>query len=160
MAAEPILEIKSTHQGTPSFSSVRQEIASGPYHGKRVRFRAYLKTDALADAAYVSMAWGSKSESDFASTLDQASRGTTDWRPHEVVLDVPADADGLNIGVILRGFGTLGVDDASLEIVEPAKVPVTGRSDAYRANLEKRARELTEAYAKLPDRPQNLDFEH
>jgi hypothetical protein len=153
------LEIKSTQQGTPEFCVAAQDIAGGPYRGKRVRFRAYLKTEGVAEAAYVWLAASSKSGNQFASTLDRASKGTTDWRPHEAVIDVPADAEGLSILVVLGGAGMLGVDDASLEVVDPAKVPLTARSEGSRPDPEKQARELAEALAKMPDRPENLDFE-
>ena len=153
------LEIRSTLQGTPSIFAARQDIAGKPYHGKRVRLRAYLKTEAVADAAYASIASFSNSPTSFATTEDQGSKGTTDWRPHEVVLDVPADAEGLSIAVILKGAGSVGVDDASVEVVDPAKVPLTPKSEVAQPNLEKRARELAEALSKMPDRPQNLDFE-
>ena len=153
------LEIRSTHQGTPSIFAARQDIAGKPYHGKRVRFRAYLKTEAVADAAYVSITSISNSATNFATAEDQRSKGTTDWRPHEAVLDVPADAEGLSIAVILKGAGSVDVDDASLEVVDPAKVPLTPKSEVAQPNPEKRARELAEALSKMPDRPQNLDFE-
>jgi hypothetical protein len=90
------------------------------------------------------------------TTLGQGAKGTIDWQPHEVVIDVPADADGLSIGAVLQGVGTLGVDDASLEVVDPSK---TVRLPETQARLVKRARELAEALGKIPDRPQILDFE-
>jgi hypothetical protein len=113
----------------------------------------------VADAAYVSIASFSNSATNFATTQDQGSKGTTDWRPREAVLDVPPDAEGLSIAVILKGAGSVDVDDASLEVVDPAKVPVTPKSEVAQPNPEKRARELAEALSKMPDRPQNLDFE-
>jgi hypothetical protein len=72
---------------------------------------------------------------------------------------VPADAEGLSIAAILKGAGSVGVDDASLEVVDPAKVPLTPKSEVAQPNPEKRARELAEALSKIPDRPQNLDFD-
>ena len=152
------LEIRSTHQGTPSIFAARQDIAGEHYKSKRVRFRAYLKTEAVADVAYVSIT-SSRIPPRFATAEDQGSKGTTDWRPHEAVLDVPADAEGLSIAVILRGAGSVGVDDASLEVVDPAKVPLTPKSEVAQPNPES-AREMAEALSKMPDRPQNLDFEH
>ena len=153
------LEARSTLQGIPSIFAARQEIAGKPYRGKRLRFQAYLKTEAVADAAYLSIASFSNSPTIFATTEHQASKGTTDWRPHEAVIDVPGDAEGLSIAVILKGAGSAGFDDASLEVVDPAKVPLTPKSEAAQPNPEKRAREQAEALPKLPDRPQNLDFE-
>jgi hypothetical protein len=72
---------------------------------------------------------------------------------------VPDGADGLRIAVVLRGLGTLGVDDVSIDVVDPAKMPVTPKTEMRRDDSDKRARELADAIAKLPDRPVNLDFE-
>jgi hypothetical protein len=156
------LEIKSTKQGKPTRYFAFQRIAGGPYRGKRVRFRAYLKTEGVTDSAYISMsalATAGRHSIVFASTQDRGSKGTTDWRPHEVVIDVPAAAEGLLISVVLLGSGTLDVDDSKLEVVDPAEVPLTAKAEGERVDPEKRARELAEALTKMPDRPVNLDFE-
>ena len=92
------------------------------------------------------------------STAGRGVKGQTDWQPQDIVLDVPADAEFLGLGVELRGVGTLGVDDVSVEVVDPAKAAVTAESETLRTAREKRNRELAEAYPKLPKRPQNLDF--
>ena len=57
------------------------------------------------------------------------------------------------------GAGTLGVDDASLEVVDPAKVPATEGVRIRADDPVKRVRELKEALPGTPDRPQDLDFE-
>ncbi len=54
---------------------------------------------------------------------------------------------------------TLGVDDASLEVVDPAKVPATEGATVRPLDPAKRARELKESLPSTPDRPENLDFE-
>jgi hypothetical protein len=36
-----------------------------------------------------------------------------------------SDAGGLSFGAVTPGAGTLGFDDASLEVVDPAEVPAT-----------------------------------
>jgi hypothetical protein len=46
-----------------------------------------------------------------------------------------------------------------VEIVDPAKVALSPESERERAAQEKRSRELAEAYPKLLDRPENLEFE-
>jgi hypothetical protein len=153
------LEVKSTQQGSPTFFSASQGIVAGPYKGKRVRFRAFLKTGDVAEEASVAMVTGTGQSSYYATTRGRGAKGSTDWQPQEIVLDVPTDAEELGVSVILRGRGTLGVDDASLEVVDPAKVPVTPESEVAKANREKRLREEPEAIAKLPDRPEDMDFE-
>ena len=77
----------------------------------------------------------------------------------EIVVDVPADAEILGLGVELGGAGTLGVDDVSVEVVDPAKIAVSPESETVKVAREKRSRELAEAYPKLPEKPENLDFE-
>jgi hypothetical protein len=76
-----------------------------------------------------------------------------------VVLDVAGDAGGLVFGVVAPGAVTLGVDDASLEVVDPAEVPATEGVRIRSDDPAKRARDLKEALPSTPDRPENLDFE-
>ena len=119
------LEIASAPEAKASEFIIVQDLAAGPYQGKRVRFRAYLNTKGLADPAYLWLRSDSDTGIRFVSTMGRGPKGTTDWAPHEVVLDVADDAGGLVFGVVAPGAGTLGVDDASLEVVDPAKVPAT-----------------------------------
>jgi len=153
------LEVKSTQHGTPANFFATQDIAAAPYKGKRVRFRAYLKTEGVAEEAYLVMDVGANNSGIRTSASGRGPKGRSDWQPQEIVLDVPTDAEVMSLAVVLRGVGTLGVDDASVEIVDPAKVAVSPEWELERAAQEKRSRELAEAYPKLPDRPENLDFE-
>jgi hypothetical protein len=70
-----------------------------------------------------------------------------------------ADAGGLSFGVIAPGAGTIGVDDASLEVVDPAEFPATEGVTVRPLDPAKRARELKESLPSTLDRPENLDFE-
>jgi hypothetical protein len=153
------LEITSAPEARSSEFVVIQNLASGPYRGKRVRFRAYLKTEGLADPAYLWLRSDSDTGTRFVNTMGRGPKGTTDWGPHEVVLDMAADAAGLSFGVVAPGAGTLGVDDASLEVVDPAEVPATEGVMVRPVETARRAREPAEALPKTPDRPENLDFE-
>jgi hypothetical protein len=65
--------------------------------------------------------------------------GTFDWKPCEVVFDVPRTAMGIEAGVGRTGVGTVWLDDVRLEEVEP-NTKVTGL-----------VREKVD--------PENLDFE-
>ena len=44
-----------------------------------------------------------------------AVAGTTEWVRREVVIEVPAAAEWIEIGVMLTGSGTVWLDDAVLE---------------------------------------------
>jgi hypothetical protein len=153
------LEITSAPEAKKSEFVIRQDLAAGPYRGKRVRFRAHLKTKDLVDPANLWLRSDADSERRFVNTFGRGPKGTTDWASHEVVLDVADDAVGLVFGVVAPGAGTLGVDDASLEVVDPAKVPATEGVTIRPDDPAKRARELKEALPRTPDRPENLDFE-
>ena len=153
------LEAKSTGQGSPLVFSAVQNIPAAPYRGKRVRFRAYLKTEGVTEEAFLSLEVGAKDAWIRANSMGRGSKGKTDWRLQEIVIDVPANAETLGLAAELRGPGTLGVDDVGLEVVDPLKVALTPESERDRTMREKRTRELAEAYPKLPEGPTNLDFE-
>ena len=76
-----------------------------------------------------------------------------------MVLDMASNAGGLSFGVATPGAGTLGVNDASLEVVDPAEVPATEGVTVRPLDPAKRARELKESLPSTPDRLENLDFE-
>jgi hypothetical protein len=61
----------------------------------------------------------------FDNMQDRALRGTFDWTPVEVVLDVPTDARAVAHGVLLAGRGELKVAGIRLETVDES-VPTTG----------------------------------
>jgi hypothetical protein len=153
------LEITSAPEARSSGFVIVQDLAAGPYRGKRVRFRAYLKTKGVADPAYLWLRSDSDTGMRFVSTKGRGPKGTTDWGPQEVALDVAADAGGQSFGVVAPRTGTFGVDDASLEVVDPAEVPATEGVTVRPLDPAKRARELKEALPRTPDRPENLDFE-
>jgi hypothetical protein len=153
------LELKATQQGVPTTSVATQDIATAPYKGKRVRFRAYLKTEDVVQEAYLSIAYGTKYSWIQTTAAGRGRKGRSDWQSQDLVFDVPNDPEFLNLSVVLQGVGTVGVDDASVEIVDPAKVALSPESEREKAAQEKRARELAESYPKLSDRPENLNFE-
>ena len=76
----------------------------------------------------------------FDNMQDRSIKGTTDWRRYEVVLDVPKDATGIALGILLTGTGEVWLNGARFEVVG-SDVAVTGSN-----------------YGKIPDKPVNLDF--
>jgi hypothetical protein len=70
-----------------------------------------------------------------------------------------ADAGGLSFGVVAPGAGTLGVDDASLEDVDPAEVPAAEGVTVLPLDPANRAREQKKSLLRTTDRPENLGFE-
>jgi hypothetical protein len=120
-----------------------QVIDAAPYHGKRVRFSGFVRTDKVAKWGGLFMRVDSPDrDPKRALALDAMERrpirGTTSWTRVEIVLDVAPEASQIALGVTLTGAGVLWIDDVRFEIVDRS-VPTTN----YRP----------------PDKPQNIDFE-
>jgi hypothetical protein len=110
------------------FSTLMQVVDAKNYLGKRVRFSAWVKSDKVSDWAGLWMRVdGGKQTLSFDNMQDRPIKATTDWRQYEVVLDVPATADGVFYGILTSGTGQVWIDDAKLEIV-PSTVATTGSS--------------------------------
>jgi hypothetical protein len=60
----------------------------------------------------------------FDNMAGRPIRGTKDWKPYEVVLDVPAAATSLSFGVLVTGSGEVALKDVKLQVV-PTSVPTT-----------------------------------
>jgi len=101
------------------FGSLSQIIRADAYRGKRIRFSAYVKTrEAGGNGAVLWMRVdGGGGMMAFDNMMTRGVRGTTDWTQASIVLDVPADAEGILFGLILSGTGEAWIDDASLEAV-------------------------------------------
>jgi hypothetical protein len=124
---------------SPGFGALVQTIAATRYLGGKVRFSALARTEKVSDWAGL---WLRIDTSRVGHVLDNMQdrplRGTTDWRPVEIVLDVPEQATALAYGVLLSGAGAVDITHLAFEQAEN-HTPVT--KDAL-----------------LPEQPQNLDF--
>ena len=61
----------------------------------------------------------------FDNMQSRPIKGTADWKPCEVVLEVPGGATAIWFGLLLSGPGQVWFDDLQVEAVD-ATVPVTG----------------------------------
>lgn len=106
-------------------ATLMQSISAEAYAGKRVRFSANVRTDAVDGWTglwmRVDRPYG---KTTFDNMQTRPIRGTSPWARASVVLDVAADATSIAFGVAEDGCGTSWVDDAALEIVG-AEVPST-----------------------------------
>ncbi|HTU11646.1 MAG TPA: hypothetical protein VMG08_12210 [Allosphingosinicella sp.] len=78
------------------------------YRGRRVRFSAEVRTRGQG-ASLVAMANGARTQA--------AVTPSSDWRRQGVVLQVPSNADIIQVGFRLRGGGGFEADNARLEIL-------------------------------------------
>lgn len=142
-----------------SFAHIGQGLSAAAYRGRRVRYTAYVRTDSLVgQGAGLWMRVDGPTGYFILDNMIDYGRpitGFADWTRHSVVLDVPSDAVGIVIGALLKGRGTMRLDDAELETVD-ASVPVTlsGRFSIVRDSAL-----TTNYYLSLPSLPLNADFE-
>jgi hypothetical protein len=137
-AASAAIEANGSAAG---FGTLMQTISADDVRGGRVRLSVYLRTENAGRA----QAWVRVDASDgrvlaFDNMAARAVVGSTDWRRHEVVLDVPADAARVAFGFLLAEKGKVWADSFALERVG-TDVPVTA------------------APASLPSKPRNLGFD-
>jgi hypothetical protein len=133
--------LKSKQSSVSGFGTLMQNFAAERYLGKRVRFSGLVKAQDVSGWAGL---WvrvdKSKEVVAFDNMESRPVRGTADWRRCEVVLDVPSDATGIALGVLLNGPGEVWLNGAKFEVVA-SDVPTTNT-----------------AVTDLPDKPINLDF--
>ena len=98
---------------------VSQVFDAAPYRGGRVRVAGFFRAGRMDGRATLRLGteeWADQTE----------VSGTAQWKRYQVVVDVPADADMIRLGVLLQGAGTLWADDLLFAQV-PITVPLTRR---------------------------------
>jgi hypothetical protein len=129
-------------QDGEGFGTLMQSFRATRYLGKRLRVSGFIKSEGVHGWAGLWMRVDKNSTVvGFDNMENRPIKGTNDWRRYDVVLDVPEDATGIALGVLLAGPGTVWLNNTKFEVVE-SNVPVTGNG------------------ARQPDAPTNLDFQH
>lgn len=140
---QPSAYLKSIVPVTGGFGTLMQQINASEYVGKRVRLRAWVKSQDVADHSGL---WMRVDKGQTMLVLDnmgnRAIQGTQPWKQYDVILDVPEDATGISFGVLLFGTGETWMNDVSLEVVGK-DIPVTS---------------LPPQAPSLPAHPANLKF--
>jgi len=113
--------MKFIGQDTSGFGTLMQSIVADNYLGKRVRLSAFVKTQNVSGwvGLWMRIDGGKNPYKSLAfdNMENRALRGTVDWKKCEVVLDVPAEAESLNWGLILGAKGQAWLEDVQIEIV-------------------------------------------
>ncbi|MGC2849482.1 MAG: hypothetical protein WB556_05785, partial [Candidatus Acidiferrum sp.] len=133
--------LKSKEPSVDGFGTLMQRFSAEEYVGKRVRRSGMVKSQDVTGWAglWVRVDEG-KNMAAFDNMQDRPINGTTGWRNYEVVLDVPKDATGIALGILLTGAGEVWMNGARFDVVGP-EVAVTGSN-----------------HSKIADKPVNLDF--
>jgi hypothetical protein len=111
------------------FGTLMQNFSADQYIGKRVRFGAFVKSDAVERWSGLWMRVDGKSGQQplaFDNMMDRPIKGVTGWKEYEVVLDVPQGATGIFFGILLDGPGSVWLSGVKVEAVG-TNVPTTGR---------------------------------
>jgi hypothetical protein len=133
---------------TGGFGTLMQTVSATAYAGKRVRLRAWVRTDDVTDWTGLWMRIDKRSDKKtetvgFDNMQQRAIHGSQPWAVYDVVLDVPADATWISFGTLLAGTGAVWINDVKLEAVGQ-EVATTGVDMSQGA---------------LPKAPVNLDFQ-
>ena len=122
---QPSAYLKSIVPVTGGFGTLMQQISASDYLGKRIRLRAWVKSQEVEGSAGLWMRIDKdKTMVAFDNMQNRPIQGTQPWKQFDVVLDVPEDATGVFFGILLSGTGEVWMNDVSLEAVGK-DVPVT-----------------------------------
>lgn len=127
------LTIKRGTEAPGPFGNVMQRVAAAPFRGKRVRFRAAVRTEVDGENGRAQL-WmrvdlpakkGQRGVGFFDNMSNRPIRKKT-WDYYEIVGNVADNAETITVGMFLAGSGQAWMDDVSLEIVDQ-DAEVTGR---------------------------------
>jgi hypothetical protein len=112
-----------------SVGNLKAEMPAGPYLGKRVRLSGFVKTDGVENWSGLWLradgpngVWLARDAME-----DRPIKGTTDWKKYDLVVDVPAAAVNIAVGLRLVGRGKAWVDGVTLDVAGPGVAVTDGR---------------------------------
>jgi hypothetical protein len=123
----PSAYLKSKSPEVPEgFGTLMQNFSADQYIGKRVRFGAFVKSEGVERWSGLWMRIDGKPGQTLAfdNMQKRSIKGVTGWKEYEVVLDVPAGATGIFLGILLDGPGTVWMSNNKFDVVGP-NVPST-----------------------------------
>ncbi len=145
----PSAYVKSVQPNVDGFGGMMQTISAEDYVGKRIRLTGMVKSEEANDGG--GHLWlridpqGGGQPVGFDNMDNRPVKGTTDWQPASIVLDVPANARALAYGMFVAGSGQMWANGIKIEEVGP-EVPVTDMR-------------LPQNAPPLPKAPQNPSFQ-
>jgi hypothetical protein len=116
-----------------SYGGIYQTFGAVDFRNKRVRFSALMRTlDVVGNGRTEGVAtlWMRVEGANVQQPLliarlgERALRGTMDWTPVEIVLDVPGDTARIHIGFIMQTRGQMWIRDLNFEEAPEAEVTV------------------------------------
>jgi hypothetical protein len=122
-------ETEGLDDAAKPFGTMMQSIEANTFIGGKVRFSAWLRTEAVISAATIWLRIDDERGSVRFDNMeyreeDGAVRRTSGWVHRSIVLDVPEAAQSVHFGFYLRGRGVAFARDFLLETVDDS-VPVS-----------------------------------
>ena len=108
-----LLHSLGTTADGPPFGNVMQAFDATPFRGRRVRFRAAVRTEAGSRAYLWMRVDRSNNRPGFFDNMLDRPITSGEWQYYEVTGDVDQDAAVISIGMILPRTGKAWLDDAS-----------------------------------------------
>ncbi|HEV8581842.1 MAG TPA: S41 family peptidase [Thermoanaerobaculia bacterium] len=117
------------------FGNLMTSFDAAPYRGKKVRFRAAVRAEVTGENQAALWLRVDREGGAMGFFDNMADRPITSpqWQRYEIVGEVTADAEKINLGCMLANVGTAWLDSVSFEVLgeagvgnEPAR-PLTGR---------------------------------
>jgi hypothetical protein len=116
-AAQGRRSLRIEKVGTEPWATVLQSIPAREAAGHRVRFSLAMRMEGVAGvgAGPWIIAFGPGGMIEHRASLD---KGTRDWQRAAVEMELPGNAEHIEVGAILEADGRIWIDDARLEVVE------------------------------------------
>ena len=150
---------RPTAAAEENFGTLQQFFAADAYRGHRLRWSGWLNSSGTAN--WSAGLWMRIDGPGVVLAFDNMSNRmvttTSGWERFAVVLDVPANAIGISLGLLTLGAGEVVADDFVLETVDES-VPVTNMLSGPEP-LGSDSATTVAAYARAPRAPSNLGFE-
>lgn len=107
--------------GPEPYGAIAQSFVVAAHRGKVARFSAWLRTrdvtEGGAGLTLIALQGSAVMSQNFMT--GSTVKGTTGWTRYTITLPIPSGAERLEVGAMQQGKGTLWLDDAVLEFVEP-----------------------------------------
>lgn len=109
--------------GPEPYGAISQIVNAVPHVGKVARLTAWLRTRDASDNGAVLTLLVLRDGATLAQNfmLDTPVKGTTGWTRYTITLPIATGANRLEVGAMMRGRGSLWLDDVELEFVTPAQ---------------------------------------
>jgi hypothetical protein len=128
---------------TPGSATLTQSFDAAAYRGKRVRFRAAVRTEASRAQLWLAVERPHQLPGFFDDMADRPIDSSR-WQVYEIVGDVAADATRIGLGLTVHGDGRAWIDAGAFDLLGPA-----GAGEAPPRPLTERALTSLVAFARL-----------